>query len=310
MHYGKRDSGVIINMRKNNKDNNTQLMEAAKERLYWYTMEATEEEFNEEEVDALVNLLQTLEPVKKTNKRSDSEELNSFYEYVQQREKEEGHDLVWTHKKRKGMRLFVRNHKIMTAVAAVFLFILVARGSWGVVNAHQGNGFFYWLRQDEEGMTMLTSPDNISENLNAENAKEYASMEELPEEYKKYLVDLKSIKQLQDYKLKCIKVNQMDDRCGVKRCYVDESGEKRIYVGMFIYSDEVSLSRESYFSKEYDSSITNNYEEGILLKEDLKGGMECTIYFYKNNIRYYVEGNVDKDILTEIAMEYKNIVFE
>ena len=58
-------------MEKMNGNDNRQLIEAAKERLRWYTVEASEEEFDAEEVDALVNLLSTLEPVETEDVQSD-----------------------------------------------------------------------------------------------------------------------------------------------------------------------------------------------------------------------------------------------
>ena len=55
------------------------------------------------------------------------------------------------------------------------------------VNAEKHGGFFWWMDKNEEGTTMITSPE--SSNKESENCarKEYDSVEDVPEIYKKYV---------------------------------------------------------------------------------------------------------------------------
>ena len=75
-------------MEKLNGKTNKQLIEAAKERLQWYTLEATDEEFDEEEVDALVELLNKLEPLEVAEEQASEVALERFRSYAEMREAE------------------------------------------------------------------------------------------------------------------------------------------------------------------------------------------------------------------------------
>ena len=50
-------------MAENKEPRDEKLIEELYERLWWYTYEASEEEFDEKEVDAITRLLDVLEPV-------------------------------------------------------------------------------------------------------------------------------------------------------------------------------------------------------------------------------------------------------
>lgn len=298
-------------MDKMNGKDTTQLIEATKERLRWYTLEASEEEYDAEEVEALVNLLSTLEPVETEESQSDEVVLERFHEYVEMRDAEEGiasHRSSANKKKYSGLATFVKAHKFVAA-AAVLIVVIVAGGSLGAVNASKGNGFFYWLNRDEKGMTMITSPENMDGEKVVDGAVEYASVDEVPEKYRKYLVDLQEIELLQEYELKYIRVHYMESYFGVKRFYTDDSGKEVICVGAFVFYDKTRLSREVYLSESVEIAIESELEKSTLERENPDGDVEYRMSFYKDNVVYYVEGIVPKDILSEITSKYKEIVF-
>ena len=54
-------------MANKNSTHDEKLIQELYEKLWWYTHEASEEEFNEKEVDAIVQLLDVLEPIKEDN---------------------------------------------------------------------------------------------------------------------------------------------------------------------------------------------------------------------------------------------------
>lgn len=299
------------NMSKQNGNNNTQLIEAAKERLRWYTMEASEEEYDAEEVEALVILLSTLEPVDSVEMQSEEQMLERFHEYVEMRDAEEGQDsLKQTVEKKKNSKIvaFIKKHKMPAVAATIFLMIIVAGGSMGAVNASKGNGFFYWLNRDEKGMTMITSPENMGEGMVVEEEEKYFRMEDVPKKYQKYVIDVDCIELLEEYKLEYIKGIRTESYCGVKQCLKDGTGEIEIYLGAFVFSDKKRLTYEAYLGTEDEYNLKNVQEDTILIRENPSGDAEYKIYFYKDNIQYYVEGNVNKNILFELAIEYKDIV--
>lgn len=299
-------------MEKINGNDNRQLIEAAKERLRWYTVEASEEEFDVEEVDALVNLLSTLEPVETEEIQSDEEALMRFHAYVEMREAEDGISVADEHANKKtnnGLAVFVRTHKFIATAAAVLIMVMIAGGSLGAVNASKGNGFFYWLKKDKEGMTMITSPENLDNNTSVEYAVEYSKVEDVPREYQEYLVDVSGIEQLDGYKQQYITIQSDAKYIGIKRYFTDDTMQKNIYMGVFMYPEKVGLYSEVYLGENLEDNIEVEQNEGVLGKENPDGDMEYTLFFYKDNVRYYVEGNIDKALLEEIAKEYKNIVF-
>ena len=154
---------------------NAEWIASVEERLRWFLEEATDEEFDAEEVDTLVSLLNKLKPLESVEILSDEEALAKFHEYAELRDAEELTNSNVTEedvqknavfeKQRSHNRLrhFVKNHKLVSAAAAIMLVVLVAGGTMGAVDANKGNGFFYWLQKDDEGMTMWTSPESMDE---------------------------------------------------------------------------------------------------------------------------------------------------
>lgn len=300
---------------------NAEWIASVEERLRWFLEEATDEEFDAEEVDALVSLLNKLKPLESVEIQSDEEALAKFHEYAKLRDAEESTDSdVWEREAvRKGaipkkqkrhnrLRHFVKNHKIVSAAAAIILVILVAGGSMGAVNANKGNGFFYWLQKDDEGMTMLTSPESMDGEMLVEGTQDYFFAEEVPEEYQTYVVNKEKIPQLKDYELVYITVTPANTCCRILQCFKSES-EGRVYIGAMIYEDDMRLERESHLSESVQA-IDNDkgIEEGILLRENVSGVKEGRIFFYSGNIKYFVDGDMDIEILIQIAEAYRNNV--
>lgn len=307
--------------------NSTEWADAIKERLRWYMEEATDEEFDEDEVSTLVNLLNKMNSLEKVEVQNDEEELARFHEYVKMREAEEAErsiqkkqaenevvytkadKLVKSKKHHKGISSIVKAHKFVAIAAAALLIVLVAGGSLGAVNANQGNGFFYWLEKDKEGITMLTSPEDLDGSKKVDYPEEYASIEEVPEEYQPFLINNDEIDLLQDYEIKCITINEADDYCRIKQWFVNESNQEKVFVGAWIYEEDINLTRESHLSK--DVQVIENeagIEEGVLLRENPIGMDEGKIFFYVTNIKYFVEGNVETETLIQIAEVYRDIM--
>ena len=324
---------------------NTEWIESVEARLRWFMEEATDEEFDEEEVDTLVSLLNRLKPMNAASQQSDEETLASFHEYVKRREAEEreikvssnGMPAVEKEAKaeettgngtdnngrkskdykenrnkgieHKGFKYLIKNHKLVATAAAILLIIIVAGGSMGVANANKGNGFFYWLQKDDEGMTMLTSPEGMDEEIGVEESEKYYSMEDVPGKYSLYLIDKERISQLQDYELKFVSITRANTYYRVKQCFINKAEGTKIYIGVLRYDEDIRLTRDSHLSKDVLLSESNaEIEEGILIRVNEVGTEENKIYFYLNNTKYFVEGDTDTEMLIQIAEAYRNIV--
>lgn len=303
---------------------NAEWIASVEERLRWFLEEATDEEFDAEEVDTLVNLLNKLKPLESEEIQSDEEALAKFHEYAELRDAEELTNSTMAEeedaqegavsKKQKShnrLRHFVKNHKLVSAAAAILLVILVAGGSMGAVNANKGNGFFYWLQKDDEGMTMLTSPESMDEKKEVDYSEEYYSLENVPEEYQQYIVNQDKIEQLQGYELRVVTITRASTYYLVKNCFFSETGDNKVYIGAMIYEEDVRLAREVHISDEI--KIVENeagIKEGILLRENTPDMKEAKLFFYSANKKYFVEGNIELETLIQIAEVYRDLVFE
>ena len=302
---------------------NVELIEMAEKRLRWYTEEASDEEFDDKVVDAIVGLLAALKPSEEAEKQTDKEELLRFWEYVKQRETDtEGADTaraIIKEFKNKGRKVKKKNivginrktQKFLTTAATIVLVVLIAGCSLGAVNAYRGNGFFYWLSVDDEGMSMITVPsvENVDESMTVQASELFFSLEEVPEEYQEYLVDNQKISHLQDYRLKYVSILKCNSTSLITQAFVDETGEKRVSFGTMIYEETGCYIHESFMSKETQIVEGNQgIEEGLLLRENPHGQEETEFFFFVGNRKYMVDGNIEKETIIEIAEMYRELL--
>ena len=285
---------------------NTEWIASVEERLRWFMEEATDEEFDEEEVDTLVSLLNRLKPLGAVEQKNDNEVLEDFFEYVKVHEAEEKGVTV---NGKLSAEKKVRSHKFATIAAAILLLVIVAGGSIGVANANKENGFFYWLQKDDEGMTMLTSPEDMDGEKDVEYTEQYYAIEEVPEEYLSYIVEQSQVSQLEDYELQVVTINKANTYFRVKQWFANESEEKNVCIGALIYENDIRLARDSHLSEQVQIIETDEkLEDGILVRESKIGLDENKILFYVNNCKYFVEGNIEVDTLIQIAETYRDMI--
>lgn len=326
---------------------NTEWIESVEARLRWFMEEATDEEFDEEEVDTLVSLLNRLKPMNAASQQSDEETLASFHEYVKRREAEERENKVSStgmpavekeakaeettgngtdnngrkskdYKENrnkgiehKGFKYIIKNHKLVATAAAILLIIIVAGGSMGVANANKGNGFFYWLQKDDEGMTMLTSPEGMDGKMVFDESEKYYFKEQIPEQYHKYIIEKEKIDQLKDFNLKVVTINKANTYLRIKQWFTDESEEKNVCIGALVYEENIRLARDSHIKEEIQTiEEDGKIEDGVLVRENKIGSENTKIYFYMSNIKYVVEGDIDAETLIQIAEVYRDSILK
>lgn len=71
------------------KQDNESLIQEIQKRLDWYTMEASDEEFDADEVQNLLKLLDSLTPEEEKDRLSSDEVVDNFWKYCAEREEEE-----------------------------------------------------------------------------------------------------------------------------------------------------------------------------------------------------------------------------
>lgn len=151
------------------KQDNESLIQELTKRLDWYIMEASEEEFDADEVQTLMKLLDSLK-TEEDNVEDEmpvEEALDDFWKHCEQREAEkrllfgaeeedENESVVEKEKDKSKDGKFHRilwyfhRHRFAVVTAAV-LVVMILGGSWQVVaNAGKHGGFFWWMDKSEE----------------------------------------------------------------------------------------------------------------------------------------------------------------
>lgn len=306
-------------MKKQDKES---LIREVTKRLDWYTMEASDEEFDADEVQTLLKLLDSLKGEEKEEELPVEEALDSFWKYCEKRQEEEkilAADGKESEEKRKTkpekkegrMRQFLwyfHKHRI-AVVTAVALIVIMLGGSWQMaVNAEKHGGFFWWMDKNEEGTTKITAPEGIYGDSNVGESKVYNELEEIPEKYQEYVRKPLEIPKLNEYYLKKIEIVKFTDACTIYET-VENHNKKALYFETKIYEQKILRVREGYPGFTYYGSFQDSgMEFDIFKKEQNDGTDHYFMYFYYNNEKYAVGGEETEENLKSIIIEYKNIV--
>lgn len=302
------------------KQDNKSLIQEVTKRLDWYTMEASDEEFDADEVQTLLKLLDSLKGEEKEEELPVEEALDSFWKYCEKRQEEErilaadGKESEENRKtkpeKKEGrMRQFLwyfHKHRI-AVVTAVALIVIMLGGSWQMaVNAEKHGGFFWWMDKNEEGTTKITAPEESDIKI----SDIYDKVEDVPEEYKEYALIPFELSGFigGDYNLSRIEVIKSNKADSIYD-YFENEKEEILYFEIKRYRQEILRVRETYpgyvFCEEFENDGINLE---VFQKEEESGKQRYVIYFYYRNEKYAVVGVDSKEKLKEIAVEYLQAV--
>lgn len=297
------------------KQDNESLIQEIQKRLDWYTMEASDEEFDADEVQNLLKLLDGLTPEEEKDRLSSDEVVDIFWKYCAEREEEERilaeADEPEKKKEHKVLHYFQKHRAV--AVAAAVLIVIMLGGSWQMaVNAEKHGGFFWWMDKNEEGTTMITSPEVANEDSERRIRKNYYSIEDVPEKYKTYVSIPYEIIHLyeKEYYLDRIETVKADESDTVYEFFSKDKDEL-LYFEIKIYPKEILRVRETYpgyiFCEEFQNDGINLE---VFRKEEENGKQKYVIYFYYGNEKYAVVGINDKELLKEIAVKYQETIVD
>lgn len=307
-------------MKKQDKES---LIREVTKRLDWYTMEASDEEFDADEVQTLLKLLDSLKGEEKEEELPVEEALDSFWKYCEKRQEEERilaadrkesaeNRKTKPEKKEGRMSQFLwyfHKHRI-AVVTAVALIIIMLGGSWQMaVNAEKHGGFFWWMDKNEEGTTMITAPEGGSRDSEKSIEENYYNLEDVPYAYAQYARIPFEINSLDkdNYSLSHIEVTKSNKADTVNDYF--EKEEEILCFEVMVYPQEILRVRENYpgyaFCEEFENDGINLE---VFEKEEENGKQRYVIYFYYGNEKYAVVGVDSIEKLKEIAVEYQQAV--
>ena len=312
------------------KQDNESLIQELKKRLDWYLMEASDEEFDADEVQNLMNLLDSLKADRDDGINEEfpvEEALSDFWKYCEEREEderilataEEEENIEKSsekenepEKKAKEHKVFgfFRRHKAGAVAAAAVLIVVLVGGSWQVVaNAEKHGGFFWWMDKNEEGTTMITSPEG-SDNVENDIAVYYYKIAEMPKEYHKYAQIPLKLPSMEEYSLSKVKIVERDTSTAL-HVFLQNDDDSVVHFQIVIYPKEILRIRDGYpeynFLEEFDN---NGMKYEVFKKDEIDGKRNYIVYFYYNNVKYATTGVEDEKLIKEIAMEYGTAVAE
>lgn len=312
------------------KQDNESLIQELKKRLDWYLMEASDEEFDANEVQNLMNLLDSLKADRDDGINEEfpvEEALSDFWKYCEEREEDE--QILATaeeeeniekssekenepEKKAKEHKVFgfFRRHKAGAVAAAAVLIVVLVGGSWQVVaNAEKHGGFFWWMDKNEEGTTMITSPEHQEKPVGNMTSEDYYTVEQIPEEYREYIEAPLGLSSIQEYELDAIRIVQRD---ALKSLYIFlKDDDNKIHFEIKMYPQKILWIRDGYpeysFAEEFED---NGIKYEVFKKEEVDGRQNYIIYFNYGNIKYATVGMENEKFIKEIAMEYGETITE
>lgn len=308
-------------MKKQDKES---LIREVTKRLDWYTMEASDEEFDADEVQTLLKLLDSLKGEEKEEELPVEEALDIFWKYCEKRQEEErilaadgkkSEENRKTKPEKKEGRMhqflwYFHKHRI-AVVTAVALIVIMLGGSWQMaVNAEKHGGFFWWMDKNEEGTTKITAPEGGSRDSEKRTEENYYNIEDVPDPYVQYAKIPLEISSLagSEYNLSRIEVVKTDKSDTIYDFFEKEKAEI-LYFEIKIYRQEILRVRETYpgyvFCEEFENDGINLE---VFEKEEENGKQRYVIYFYYGNEKYAVVGVDSIEKLKEIAVEYLQAV--
>lgn len=297
-------------MKKQDKES---LIQEIQKRLDWYTMEASDEEFDADEVQSLLKLLDSLTPEEEKDRLSSDEVVDNFWKYCAEREEEERilaeADAPEKKKEHKILHYFQKHRAV--AVAAAVLIVIMLGGSWQMaVNAEKHGGFFWWMDKNEVGTTMITSPEMVGENPQKSVQKVYNRIEDVPDIYREYVnVPYEIMCSFNDgYSMSRIETIETDESDTINEFFSKEKNPI-LHFKIKIYPQEILRVRETYpgyvFCEEFENE---GIDLEVFRKQEDNGNLSYIIYFYYGNEKYAVAGINDKEFLKEIAVKYQEAV--
>lgn len=290
-----------------------------KARLEWYAAHVSDEAYDAKAVEYILYLLDSIAPLEEGAVPPKEEAWERFLAIADSQEEilplEHGVDglrpvagaeeLAGTGGGKSGkmlkFRRFVARHKVIAA--AVFMAVILAVGGSIQAGARRGEGFFFWLKEDDEGATMITSPKNLDNGMDVKGYT-YFNRDDVPEWAQDWIQMEENVEIPDNYEWKCFETSEFENYRVVFSKYQDKDSDQNIILGTVIYFQKVSYNRKRYIDYDY----MQNYEIGkrklnVYSRKEESGKIYYAICLDENDIEYFIEG---QDNLEEIKKLMEN----
>lgn len=220
--------------------------------------------------------------------------------------KEENSDLPGTGKtirrgKARKLVKFASRHKIIVA-ALLVLMVLMVRNTVRVV-ANPDAGFFFWMKRDDSGVKMITSPEELDNKVNrVENI--FYNKEDAPEWTQDWLCIEEEIEMPENYEWQHFEASELDNRKEVMGHYWNDDKKKEIVLGMWIYADKISYGREGFIGYTFIQGYKIDQVQVDVYSREETDGVFYIVCFYEENCKYYIRGQDNLDELKALAESY------
>lgn len=318
-------------MQKSNK--NEALERKLKEELNWYTLYASEEEYDEKAVESILYLLDRWDPLEEGIVPTEKEAWDRFQQVIEnqqellpvpeplmtapgggrevlgefgfgpQKKRFPGKKGAW---KKEGSKIvrFVYRHKIVAAVILLCMILLVGNTIYAVTNPE--DGFFFWMKKDDSGVEMYTSPEGLDGNMEKTENVFYdrESVPQWAQEWLKIEADME-LELSEDYEWQYFEANELENRKHVASHYAIAGKEQEIVLGVWIFLEKVSYGKEGFADYSYvDSYVSIKENIDIFKKTEKTGEIFYILCFYNGNSKYYVRGQDNLEELKDLIEKY------
>ena len=271
-------------------------------RLYWYTHEASDAEYDEVEVKALLVFLDEVDPIEFEGDFVEPENgWNRFWKYYEPRE-DENEKVIMSFEDRLAAKQTETQTKFARIVKPLMkhstaAVLVVALFLGGTVGAYaQKEGFFYRLSTGEEKDAVITSPAGMEFEPN--KYVTYENIEDIPINYVRYVWAPIGISE--ELELQSTELTDKEHCIKVKCNFVNEEPKRYIYASKKSYkqkvvgNDQLYDEFKHYCDKKYD---TIEVEYKVKENEDYT---EYVALFEYENCTYSLVSNIDFETIENI----------
>lgn len=285
-----------------------ELLERLQEKLDWYTDEASQEEYDAKAVESILYLLQTMCPVDEDIVPDEEAAWKSFECMVEMREESrEEIEHMECEKSADGaekVSTIFPWWKAKGFVAAIILMLVFAICGTMQTEAFKNAGFFQWLKKDENGAQMITSPENLDVQLNKQESQLYYKREEIPQDVLEWMLVWEEILSQDGYEWRLTETEGLDNLGVVESVY--GNAENEVIVGKIQYANIVTVNTERYvYVKSY---YVEDKKLDIYSREEENGVVYYYICFCADMDMHYVEGKGEIGKIQQLAEKYIDLL--
>lgn len=211
-------------------------------------------------------------------------------------------------KRKNGKLLFFRRGKGKTGIISVaaILITVLTMGTAGATYAEKDTGFLHFLKNDDKGSVIITSPSS-SQTSNT-GIEKYTNYDDLPMQYQVLIPEWKE--PVEQLKFDQIEVFKFGNHIFFTSLYKNND-DLRVYIDVKMHYDN-SIVIQNELNDSYTQLESFYWEEVEItgyekINDD---GIEHLVSFIYDNHMFNIHGSLELEELTEIAKDYyKDLIY-